>query len=126
LPKSAARILHDTAGIKAELGLLANPDLTPSGIYSLLQDYSSKAIVASSIAIDLPLVHQRIDLFLGKLRYVNPALTGDDLQKMGVAPGPRIKEILNLLRNARLDGIVSNKKDEEELARESLKGLRPF
>ena len=126
LPKSSARILHDTAGIKAELGLLAKPDLTPSGIYSLLQGYSSKAIVASSIAIDLPLVHQRIDLFLGKLRYVNPALTGDDLQKMGVAPGPRIKEILNLLRNARLDGIVSNKKDEEELARESLKGLRPF
>ena len=126
LPKSAARILHDTAGIKAELGLLANPDLTPSSIYSLLQGYSAKAIVASSIAIDLPLVHQRIDLFLCKLRYVKPALTGDDLQKMGVAPGPRIKEILNLLRNARLDGEVSSKKEEEELVRESLKGLRPF
>jgi len=114
-PKSVARILHDTAGIKAELGLLANPDLTQSGIYSLLQGYSAKAIAASSIAIDSPLVSQRIDLFLNKLRYVKPALTGDDLQKMGVAPGPRIKEILNLLRNARLDGKISSRKDEERL-----------
>ena len=115
LPKSVARTVHDTAGIKAELELLAKPDLTPSGIYSLLQGYSAKAIVAISIASDSPLVRQRIDLFLSKLRYVKPVLTGDDLQRMGVVPGPRIREILNLLRNARLDGEVSSKKDEERL-----------
>ncbi|MBA7673792.1 hypothetical protein ES703_81996 [subsurface metagenome] len=34
---------------------------------------------------------------------------------MGIAPGPRIREILNRLREARLDGKASSKKDEEEL-----------
>jgi len=36
---------------------------------------------------------------------------------MGVAQGPRIKEILNLLHEARLDGKVSSKKDEEGLVK---------
>lgn len=115
LPKSVARILHDMAGIKAELELLATPELSTSGIFSLLQGYSAKAIVASSIASDLPLVRQRIDLFLSKLRYVKPSLTGKDLTRMGVVPGPHIKEILDLLRNARLDGKVTSKREEEEL-----------
>ncbi len=118
LPKAVAGMLHDTAEIKAEFGLLGNPELTPSSIYSLLQGYSAKAIVAISIASDSPLVRQRIDLFLSKLRYVKPALTGDDLQKMGIVPGPRIKEILNQLRNAKLDGEVSSKREEERLVEE--------
>jgi hypothetical protein len=55
--------------------------------------------------------------FLRTLRYVKPALTGDDLTQMGVAPGPQIKEILNLLHEARLDGKVTTKQGEEELVR---------
>ncbi len=56
-------------------------------------------------------------MFLDKLRYVKSALTGNDLQKMGIAPSPRIKEILNLLHEARLDGKVTSKKDEEGLVK---------
>ncbi|GAH69680.1 unnamed protein product [marine sediment metagenome] len=36
---------------------------------------------------------------------------------MGIALGPRIKEILNLLHEARLDGKVTSKKDEVELVK---------
>ncbi|GAH69683.1 unnamed protein product, partial [marine sediment metagenome] len=56
-------------------------------------------------------------LFLTRLRYVKPALNGDDLKIMGIALGPRIKEILNLLHEARLDGKVTSKKDEVELVK---------
>ena len=44
------------------------------------------------------------------LRHVNPALTGEDLIKLGVPKGPKIKEVLQRLREARLDGKI----DEQE------------
>ncbi len=66
---------------------------------------------------DSPVAKEHIRLFLGKLRYIKPALTGNDLKSMGIAAGPRIKEILNLLHDARLDGKVKSKQGEERLVR---------
>ena len=36
---------------------------------------------------------------------------------MGIAPGPRFKEILNRLQEARLDGEVTSRQDEEKLVK---------
>lgn len=117
LPKSTAQIIRDTASIKANLPSLANPELAPSRIYCLLHGYSPLAITANSLASDSAVVRQHIQLFLDKLRYVKPTLTGNDLQKMGIVAGPRIKEILELLHEARLDGKITSKGEEEELVR---------
>ena len=115
LPKSSAGVLRDTIDIKIRLELLAIPELTPNGIYALLHGYSAMSITANSLATDSPVIKERLDLFLKKLRYVKPALSGGDLKGMGVAEGPRIREILNMLRAARLDGKVSSRKEEEGL-----------
>ncbi|GAH76237.1 unnamed protein product [marine sediment metagenome] len=56
-------------------------------------------------------------LFLGKLRYVKPALTGNDIKEMGVAFGPHIKELLQRLHEAKLDGKATSKEDEERLVK---------
>jgi len=120
LPKSIAQIIRDTASIKAKLKSLADPKLAPSSIYRLLRGYSPLAIVANSFATDSPAARRHIQLFLDKLRYVKPALTGNDLIKMGIVPGPQIKEILNLLHEARLDGKVTSKQGEEELVKRCL------
>jgi tRNA nucleotidyltransferase (CCA-adding enzyme) len=115
LSKSVAQTLQDTMAIKTQLQPLANPALNPSGIYRHLHGYQQIAIMANSLAGDSYVARQRIQIFLSKLRYVKPALTGDDLIRMGLAPGPRIKEILQLLHEARLDGKVNSKKGEEGL-----------
>ncbi len=117
LPKSLTQILRDTNGIKARLESLADPELAPSGVYHLLHGYSPLAITANSLVSVSPVARQHLQLFLNTLRYVKSALTGDDLKRMGIAPGPRIKEILNLLHEARLDGKATSKKDEEEMVR---------
>jgi len=122
LPKSLAQTLRDSNSLKAKLQSLADPELTPSRIYHLLHGYSPPAIIANSLACDSPLACQHIQLFLNKLRYVKSALTGNDLKKMGIAPGPRIKEILNLLHEARLDGRVTSKRGEVDLVRGWLQG----
>ncbi|MFC2021680.1 CCA tRNA nucleotidyltransferase [Chloroflexota bacterium] len=113
LPKSLAQTLRDTSSLKATLESLANPQLAPSRIYHLLHGYSLTAITANSLATDSPVARQHIQTFLTKLRYIRPSLT--DLKKMGIAPGPQIKEILQRLHEARLDGKVTDKKGEEGL-----------
>ena len=115
LPKSLAQTLRDSNSLKAKIQSLADPRLIPSSIYRLLHGYCPPAIMANSFASDSAVARQHIQLFLDKLRYVKSALTGNDLKRMGIAPGPRIKEILNLLHEARLDGKVTSKRGEEKL-----------
>jgi tRNA nucleotidyltransferase (CCA-adding enzyme) len=115
LPKTAAQTLRDTTGIKARIEALSAPGLKPSSIYSHLHGYSQAAIIANLIAANSKVAEKHISLYLHKLRYVRPALTGADLKRMGVSEGPRIKEIMSQLLEARLDGKVKNKRDEERL-----------
>jgi len=115
LPRSLAQTIRDTISLKTKYPPLANPELSPSGIYRLLHGYSPQAVTANSLAGDSSVAHQHIQLFLDKLRYVKKALTGNDLQKMGIAPGPQMKEILQRLHEARLDGEVTSKQEERKL-----------
>ena len=115
LSKSITQILRDAISLKAKLQSLANPELAPSRIYHLLYDYSLPAIIANSLAGDSPVARQHIHLFLNKLRYVKPVLTGDDLKRMGVTPGPDIGLILRQIHEARLDGKITTKQDEKSL-----------
>lgn len=115
LAKPLARTLNDTISLKARLPALADPELAPSDIYRILAEYSLQAVSANSLAGDLPIARRHIQLFLDKLRYVKPALSGNDLQEMGIAQGPKIKEILQRLHDARLDGKVTSKQGEVKL-----------
>ena len=113
LPKPVANLLRDTQTIKANLKILAYPELKLSYVYRLLHGLSSQSIMVSSIAAASPIARQHLEIYLHKLRYVKSALNGDDLKRMGFAPGPRIRKILALLQDARLDGKVNTRQDEE-------------
>jgi len=115
LPKQLGQTLLDTSNIRSKIKSLASPKISPSGIYSILRGYSVAALTANVLASDSPVASQNIQLFLSKLRYIKPALTGDDLTRMGVVAGPQIREVLTLLHEARLDGTVSSRQGEEEL-----------
>ena len=115
LPKSLTQTLRDTNNLKTRLESLTDPELSRSSIYRLLHDYSLPAIMANSLAGDPPVARRHMQLFLNKLRYVKLDLTGDDLKRMGVAPGPNIKEVLELALEARLDRKITTKQGEEGL-----------
>ncbi|MBI3862618.1 MAG: CCA tRNA nucleotidyltransferase [Planctomycetia bacterium] len=46
-----------------------------------------------------------------------PLITGDDLLAMGLVPGPKFKEILERVRDAQLDGLVTTRDEALEFAR---------
>ena len=115
LSKALTRTLGDTISLKTKLVELIDPELSPSRIYGILHGYSPQAVTANLLAGGESPASQHIQLFLDKLRYVKSALTGKDLRKMGITAGPRIKELLQRLHDARLDGKVTSKQEEAEL-----------
>jgi len=120
LPGPVARVVRDSIALKSRLGILSYPELKRSKVYHIIHGYAQSAITANSLAVGSPIARQHLEIFLHELRYVKPALNGHDLIEMGFPPCPQIKEVLNLLHNARLDGRVNSKADEEELVKEWL------
>jgi tRNA nucleotidyltransferase (CCA-adding enzyme) len=120
LPKVLTQVLNDSASLKTKIRLLATPGLSPSGIFRLLEAYSTTAMVANSIATESPTASQNIHLYLTRLKYIEIALTGDDLIKLGVTTGPEIREVMEKLQKARLDGEIESRDDERELVKKWL------
>ena len=122
-PKKLAEATQKTLQIKAKLEHLAKPELKPSTIYRLLHGFVPQAIYANMLASESDVVRQRLHWYLAKLRYVKPLLTGDDLKKLGVPSGPSFGDVLHTLHEARLNGDVRTRQDEEKLVRRWLNNL---
>jgi tRNA nucleotidyltransferase (CCA-adding enzyme) len=112
-----SRIIRDTLRLKISLPLLDKPAMKPSKIYYLLREYEPLAVQANAIATESPIVHQHLQLFLIKLRYVRTSLNGGDLKRLGIPVGPEIGQVLHALHKAKLDGEVKTRAGEKKLAR---------
>jgi tRNA nucleotidyltransferase (CCA-adding enzyme) len=115
LRKSQASTLRDIAGLKTSLDELTNTGTKRSRIYRILHDRSKSALAAFSVGTDSPVVKEHIDLYLNELRYVRPNLNGKDLERLGYEPGPRMKQILDFLLEAKLDGVETTKEQDETM-----------
>lgn len=123
-PKALALSLRQTLELKEKLPLLSQP-LSPSQIYDLLKDFSLNSILANALASP-PEIAQKLELFLNRLRFVKPHLKGEDLKELGVAEGWQMGMVLKRLLQARLDGEIKTKQEEEAFVRRFLASLPPL
>ena len=86
-----------------------------SQIVNLLDKHSALAIYAFYLAVDDLEIKENIEQYIEKWQFVRPTITGDDLRKMGLEPGPIYANILSDLRGAWLDGKIRNRDDERKL-----------
>lgn len=92
----------------------------PSQVYHLLEAFSDEALVlllAKQQGMQYGAgsrVKRRIAEYM-KSKVIKTALTGRDLQTMGLKPGPQYKTILGKLLNARIDGVIKTEADERAL-----------
>ncbi len=56
-----------------------------------------------------------IDRYLESYRFVHPIITGEDLIALGLPPGPAFARLLGTLRQAWLDGSISDAASERQL-----------
>ena len=68
-------------------------------------------------------IETRLEQYFARLRDVRLEITGDDLRGAGVAPGPRMGEVLRLTLDAKLDGEISGRDAELAYALEPLKPI---
>jgi tRNA nucleotidyltransferase (CCA-adding enzyme) len=61
-------------------------------------------------------VRRFVSHYVSHLRQIRCSLDGDGLSALGLAPGPRFREILDRLLVARLNGEVLNDEQERDLA----------
>lgn len=100
------------------------PELTeldrPSEMYNLLQPYPARVMAVVSIATSKATAQDRLLRYQTEWRFVEPALTGDDLKEMDLEPGPLFGHLLRKLRDARLNGEVRTREEEVVLVEQVL------
>ena len=96
---------------------LASDGLTASQVVHLLEPFRNGALSTVSNLADSPIVQERLARYLSEWCTVKSELDGDDLRALGVPPGPVYREILRSLRDARLDGAIGSRAEEEKMAR---------
>ncbi len=109
--------------------LINKGTVRPSQVYRLLADLSDEALVlllAKQLRVQhgvrLSLLKRHIVAYV-KNRAIKTALTGRDLQAMGLQPGPQYKTILGKLLDARIDGMVTTEADERVFVRKWLRQI---
>jgi len=114
-PGWATGIFRDIMKIKSKLPLITKPNLSRSQIYRNLEKHLHEVLLATSIASDCNNLRRYVDLYLSQLRHIHAELNGNDLQNMGAVMGRKTGHILKKLQDARLDGVVRSRQEEEEM-----------
>jgi tRNA nucleotidyltransferase (CCA-adding enzyme) len=92
-----------------------------STLYHLLASTSDEARLLAWLALEDEAARTQIQRFQMELRDIAPVIDGDYLkQEFHLPPGPIYRVILDALREARLDGRVTNLVEEKALVEEIL------
>ena len=83
-----------------------------STIYKHLAVFRIELILYMMAATKHETVKRSISNYVTRLRYINTSVTGKDLKKMGLEPGPIYREILQAVLDAKLNGQLKTPNDE--------------
>ncbi|MBI5136256.1 MAG: CBS domain-containing protein [Nitrospirae bacterium] len=100
---------------QAQQALDRDPSDNRLAVYRTLHGAPPEVLVRLMAATGSDPVRQSVSLYLSQLADMRVALSGDDLEALGIAPGPVYREILERLLWARIEGRVATR--DEELAR---------
>jgi len=88
-------------------------ELKPSQVYDLFTNLSSEAVVLLLATCFSERVCSYVELYFNQYcELAKIKLTGDDLMKMGMQPGPTFNNVFKALRDARVNGQVASRDEE--------------
>lgn len=92
---------------------LSCPKIKPSKIFSMLKSLSYENILLIKAKYKNPYLKKHIEGFLEIYTDIRVCVSGHELRKMGIAPGPLYKKIFAKVLKAKLNGVI--KTEEEEM-----------
>ena len=117
---SWASVVGGVGSVREASSSLAAPDVRRREVFGLLRRLDPTSIEGCALATDDMQVRERLELYLNELRFVRPLLNGDDMMALGVPEGPLVGKLLDEILDARLEGLLSSRADEENYVRRSL------
>lgn len=99
--------------------VLRTPDLVDSVVDRSLHSLHDLALLSAHITEPSPM-REHIQRYRAVLRNARPALTGSDLQAMRIPPGPVYRILLEGLRAAFLDGVVTSEAEQRAWIRQNM------
>ncbi len=128
LPAQEAKILAKDLGVRSRvrewvrickeegdsviLRLASSSSISRKLIHDLLSPLPTEVILYLMARSKNPDIKRYISLYFTQLKYVRIQITGQDLLDLGYRPGPRFKEIFDVLLERKLAGDLRNKKEE--------------
>lgn len=106
LPNEPSRLLREVAAVQTLLPTIAETT-RPSALDRQLHLYSASAL--DIVARAEPRRGATLAHYLRHIRPTQPPLDGHDLRRLGIAPGPRLGQLLATLRAAWLDGELTTR-----------------
>ena len=125
MPSRWAKVVRDTIAVRLKSGgdpsghpHIGAPSLSSGEICVFLDQLSTTSVQINAVLSESPCVREALRLYLTEWRYIKSLLSGTDLISLGLARGPLIGEVLQVLRNARIEGKLTTRDEEMELAKE--------
>ncbi|HDK27988.1 MAG TPA: hypothetical protein ENG48_12985, partial [Candidatus Atribacteria bacterium] len=112
-PKIIDKINYIYLNLNSVIDFLSQKErLLPSLIYKKLKDAPNELLFIAIMESRSSIVKERIVDFIKNYKKERLCISGKDLKKMGIKPGPVYSNILSVLLSAKLDGEVNNKEEE--------------
>lgn len=111
------KVITDVESAKSSLQKLVDED--PVSVYDLLKSLNMETLILMMI-YSKKWQKRAIFNFITKLRFIKPLITGEDLKRMGVKPGPVYKKIFDTIMKEKLRGNLQSKEDEITFVRNLL------
>jgi poly(A) polymerase len=90
------------------------------GIHELLALHRADALASGRSTDHVGFCERRLEEWQEKDLNPPPLITGEDLKQLGLEPGPRFKELLDLVRETQLDGTLQSREQALALVKERL------
>lgn len=100
------------------------PVRDPAEIYRLLHGLKLEVILFAMAFSHDRQKQKGISRYLTELRNIRTVLTGEDLKKMGIAPGPLYTKLFRELLDEKIRGHVKSREEEENYVKSMIQRLR--
>ena len=114
--RATVKLVRESEALRARIPDLRRQHIPPSQLDRMLEKFSDAILLVAQVACEDPLVRKRLRTYQRELRPVQIAVTGEDLRRWGVKPGPIYRHVFREVRDAVLDGLISTPEEQMEYA----------
>ena len=120
--KGEEKRILSAKGIKSPfITQLSSKSLNPPEIFNLLEPLSYEVIIFIISKYKNPVVFKHVENFLEIYNGMRLCISGDDLSRLGLSPGPYYRKIFTKVLEVKLQGRIKSKEEELDLIKKLTK-----